>query len=137
MWFRSPTENLSTKSEATQNYPGLYKFRTRILQARAEYYVRVAANHPAYQLHTYQYSVPPNKDPHEAVRAGMDFLVNMGDSLAFEYAAPRSGRDAHHHAALRNPVVHRLPSDAIHHARLFEGCGERLPADAASPASNF
>jgi len=66
--------------EATQNYPGLYKFRTRILQPGQEYYVRVAANHPAYQLHTYQYSVPPNKDPHEAVRAGMDFLVNMGDS---------------------------------------------------------
>ncbi len=68
------------KIEATQNYPGLYKFRTRILQPGHEYYVRVAANHPAYQLHTYLYSVPPNKDPHEAVRAGMDFLVNMGDS---------------------------------------------------------
>ena len=66
--------------EATQNYPGLYKFRTRILQPGQEYYVRVAADHPAYQLHTYEYSVPPNKDPHEAVRAGMDFLVNMGDS---------------------------------------------------------
>ncbi len=45
--------------EATQNYPGLYKFRTRILQPGHEYYVRVAANHPAYQLHTYQFSVPP------------------------------------------------------------------------------
>jgi HEAT repeat protein len=68
------------KIEATQNYPGLYKFRTRIVQPGHEYYVRVAANHPAYQLHTYLYGVPPNKDPHEAVRAGMDFLVNMGDS---------------------------------------------------------
>jgi hypothetical protein len=68
------------KVEATQNYPGLYKFRTRILQPGREYYVRVAANHPAWQLHTYEYSVPPNKDPHEAVRAGMDFLVNMGDT---------------------------------------------------------
>ena len=66
--------------EATQNYPGLYKFRTRILQPGQEYYVRVDADHPAYQLHTYQYSVPPNKDPHEAVRAGMDFLINMGDT---------------------------------------------------------
>ena len=66
--------------EATQNYPGLYKFRTRVLQPEQEYYVRVSANHPSYQLHTYQYAVPPNKDPHEAVRAGMDFLVNMGDS---------------------------------------------------------
>ena len=66
--------------EATQNYPGLYKFRTRIFQPGHEYYVRVAANHPSYQLHTYEYSVPPNKDPHEAVRAGMDFLINMGDT---------------------------------------------------------
>ena len=49
--------------EATQNYPGLYKFRTRVLQPGQEYLVRVAANHPSYQLHTYQYSVPPNKDP--------------------------------------------------------------------------
>ena len=66
--------------EATQNYPGLYKFRTRILQPGQEYYVRIAPNHPAYQLHTYLYNVPPYKDPHEAVRAGMDFLINMGDS---------------------------------------------------------
>jgi len=66
--------------EATQNYPGLYRFRTRIFQPGHEYYVRVAANHPAYQLHTYKYNVPPNKDPHDAVRAGMDFLINMGDS---------------------------------------------------------
>src|SRR4051812_2259481 len=66
--------------EATQNYPGLYKFRTRILQPGQEYYVRIAPNHPAYQLHTYLYNVPPYKDPHEAVRSGMDFLINMGDS---------------------------------------------------------
>lgn len=36
------------KIEATQNYPGLYKFRTRIVQPGHEYHVRVAANHPAY-----------------------------------------------------------------------------------------
>ena len=40
--------------EATQNYPGLYKFRTRTLHPGQEYYVRVAADHPAYQLHTYE-----------------------------------------------------------------------------------
>jgi len=85
--------------EATQNYPGLYKFRTRILQPGQEYYVRVAANHPAYQLHTYQYSVPPNKDPHEAVRAGMDFLVNMGDSWLSN--TPRRGA-----IALRTTMQH-------------------------------
>jgi HEAT repeat protein len=85
--------------EATQNYPGLYKFRTRILQPGQEYYVRVAANHPAYQLHTYQYPVPPYADPHTAVRAGMDFLVNMGDSWLSN--TPRRGA-----VALRTVMQH-------------------------------
>ena len=85
--------------EATQNYPGLYKFRTRILQPGHEYYVRVAANHPAYQLHTYQFSVPPNKDPHEAVRTGMDFLINMGDTWLSN--TPRRGA-----IALRTTMQH-------------------------------
>ena len=85
--------------EATQNYPGLYKFRTRILQPGHEYYVRVAADHPAYQLHTYEYSVPPNHDPHEAVRAGMDFLINMGDTWLSN--TPRRGA-----VALRTSMQH-------------------------------
>jgi HEAT repeat protein len=85
--------------EATQNYPGLYKFRTRILQPGHEYYVRVAANHPAYQLHTYEYNVPPEKDPHEAVRSGMDFLINMGDTWLSN--TPRRGA-----IALRTTMQH-------------------------------
>jgi hypothetical protein len=85
--------------EATQNYPGLYKFRTRILQPGQEYYVRVAANHPAYQLHTYQYPVPPYTDPHLAVRAGMDFMINMGDSWLSN--TPRRGA-----VALRTVMQH-------------------------------
>ena len=89
--------------EATQNYPGLYKFRTRILQPGQEYYVRVAADHPAYQLHTYEYTVPSGKasgrDPHEAVRAGMDFLINMGDSWLSN--TPRRGA-----IALRTTMQH-------------------------------
>ena len=85
--------------EATQNYPGLYKFRTRILQPGQEYYVRVAANHPAYQLHTYDYSVPPYTDPHEAVRTGMDFLINMGDTWLSN--TPRRGA-----VALRTTMQH-------------------------------
>jgi HEAT repeat protein len=40
----------------------------------------VAGNHPAFQLHTSDFPIPPYSDPHLAVRAGMDFLVNMGDS---------------------------------------------------------
>ena len=112
--------------EATQNYPGLYRFRTRIFQPGQEYYVRVAANHPAYQLHTYQYNVPPNKDPQEAVRAGMDFLINMGDYWLSN--TPRRGAvaHAHHHAALRDPVVHRLPSLTVHLARISQSGGKRL-----------
>ena len=66
--------------EATQNYPGLYKFRTRILRPGETYYVRVDANHPSWQLHTYDYPIPPYQDPRQAVRTGMDFLVNMGDT---------------------------------------------------------
>ncbi len=85
--------------EATQNYPGLYKFRTRILQPGQEYYVRVAGNHPAFQLHTSDFPVPPYSDPHLAVRAGMDFLVNMGDTWLSNTPAPRLHRPAHHHAA--------------------------------------
>ena len=85
--------------EATQNYPGLYKFRTRILQPGQEYYVRVAGNHPAYQLHTSDFPVPPYTDPHLAVRAGMDFMINMGDSWLSN--TPRRGA-----VALRTTMQH-------------------------------
>jgi len=85
--------------EATQNYPGLYKFRTRILQPGQEYYVRIAANHPAYQLRTYEYGLPPYDKPQDAVRTGMDFLINMGDSWLSN--TPRRGA-----VALRTTMQH-------------------------------
>jgi hypothetical protein len=85
--------------EATQNYPGLYKFRTRILEPNHDYYIRIAGNHPAYQLHTSDFPVPPYADPHQAVRAGMDFLVNMGDSWLSN--TPRRGA-----VALRTTMQH-------------------------------
>ncbi len=85
--------------ESTQNYPGLYKFRTRVLDPGQTYYVRVDANHPAYQLRTYSYSVPPYTDPHQAVRTGMDFLVNMGDTWLSN--TPRRGS-----VALRDTMTH-------------------------------
>ena len=85
--------------EATQNYPGFYKFRTRLVQPGKTYYVRVDANHPAYQLRTYDYPVPPYRDPRQAVRTGMDFLVNMGDSWLSN--TPRRGA-----VALRTTMVH-------------------------------
>jgi HEAT repeat protein len=87
------------KIEATQNYPGLYKFRTRILEPGETYYLRVAADHPSYQLHTFSYPVPPYKDPRQAVRTGMDFLVNMGDTWLSN--TPRRGA-----IALRNTMNH-------------------------------
>ncbi len=89
----------SYKIEATQNYPGLYKFRTRILLPGQSYYVRVDANHPAYQLHTSEYPIPPYKDPHLAVRTGMDFLINMGDTWLSN--TPRRGA-----VALRTTMAH-------------------------------
>jgi HEAT repeats len=85
--------------EATQNYPGLYKFRTRILRPGQSYYVRIHANHPAYQLHTFAYPVPPYTDPRQAVRTAMDFLVNMGDSWLSN--TPRRGA-----IALRTTMNH-------------------------------
>jgi len=85
--------------EATQNYPGLYKFRTRILQPGQTYYVRVAANHPSYQLRTYDYPVPPYTEARQAVRTGMDFLVNMGDTWLSN--TPRRGA-----VALRTTMQH-------------------------------
>ena len=61
--------------------------------------MRVAANHPAFQLHTYEYSVPPYSDPHHAVRSGMDFLINMGDTWLSN--TPRRGA-----VALRTVMQH-------------------------------
>jgi HEAT repeat protein len=85
--------------EATQNYPGLYKFRTRILEPGQTYYLRVHANHPSYQLRMFAYPVPPYSDPRQAVRTGMDFLINMGDSWLSN--TPRRGA-----IALRTTMNH-------------------------------
>jgi HEAT repeat protein len=85
--------------EATQNYPGLYKFRTRILHPGTTYYVRVQANHPSYQLRMFAYPVPPYSNPRQAVRTGMDFLINMGDSWLSN--TPRRGA-----IALRTTMNH-------------------------------
>jgi len=86
--------------EATQNYPGLYKFRTRVVEPGQTYYIRVHANHPSYQLRIFSYPVPPYKDPQQAVRTGMDFLINMGDSWLSN--TPRRGA-----VALRTTMSHR------------------------------
>jgi hypothetical protein len=85
--------------ETTQNFPGLYKFRTRIVKPGETYYLRVTANHPVWQLRTSLYDPPPYKDPRLAVRAGMDFLINIGDS----WHANTPGRGS---TALRSAMAH-------------------------------
>ena len=119
--------------EATQNYPGLYKFRTRILKPGETYYVRVDANHPSCQLHTHDYPMPPYNDPRQAVRTGMDFLVNMGDTWLSN--TPRRGSVALRTTmACGDPLMHRLPPHPVHDARLPDSGGQRLSAHAAAGA---
>ncbi len=89
--------------EATQNFPGLTPFRTRTVHAGGTYYLRVAANHPFYRLRTDLYEI---NSPQTAVRAGMDFLVNLGD--AWHANTPRRGA-----VALRNTLTHDEPQSCI------------------------
>lgn len=55
------------------------KLITRVLTP-GKYYLEVKANHPAYQLRTYLYDVPPYKDPRQAVQTAMDYLIAESDS---------------------------------------------------------
>ena len=65
------------------------KFTTRILKDPGAYYVRVRANHPEYKLRTRVYNPPPYTDPHEAVRAAVDYIMGAGDS--WHANTPRRG----------------------------------------------
>lgn len=76
-----------TPPHEVQALPG-NKFTTRVI-TKGTYYVRVDANHPAYQLRTALYDVPPYEQPAQAVRAGMDYLVSAGDS--WHANTPRHG----------------------------------------------
>ncbi len=73
-----------------QALPG-NKFAPRVLTAAGDYYVRVRANHPEYKLRTRLYDPPPYKDPQEAVRAAVDYIIAAGDSW-FANTARRGGR---------------------------------------------
>ena len=77
---------------------GLYKFIARVIKP-GTYYLRVMGNHPAYQLQTETYPVPPYDDPKQAIRTAMDYIVRKGDS--WHANVPRNG-----YVALRttNPV---------------------------------
>ncbi|MGH9674348.1 MAG: hypothetical protein ACRD44_14295, partial [Bryobacteraceae bacterium] len=74
--------------EKSTNYHGLYKFVPRVL-APGTYFVRVMANHPAYQLQAEAYPVPPYTDPRQAVRTAMDYILRKGDS--WHSNTPRKG----------------------------------------------
>jgi hypothetical protein len=82
-----------TPPHEVQALPG-NKFTTRVL-TKGTYYVKIAARHPAYQLRTYVYDLPPYSNPvqaeaaRKAVRAGMDFIVSAGDS--WHANTPRHG----------------------------------------------
>jgi hypothetical protein len=67
------------ETERSTIFHGLQKFQARVISPGI-YYVRVMANHPAYQLHTDVYPVPPYTDPGQAVRTAMDYIVRKGDS---------------------------------------------------------
>jgi hypothetical protein len=73
-----------------QALPG-NKFSPRILHEAGDYYVRVRANEPEYRLVTRVYNPPPYKDPHEAVRTAVDYILGAGDSW-FANTPRRGGR---------------------------------------------
>ncbi|MBI1353164.1 MAG: hypothetical protein GC160_02375 [Acidobacteria bacterium] len=70
---------------------GLYKFAARVIEP-GEYYVRVMADHPGYELELATYDPPPYRDPQEAVRVAMDYIVRKGDS--WHANVPRRGMSA-------------------------------------------
>lgn len=64
------------------------KHISRVL-TRGTYYLEVSANHPDFVLRTRKLPVPPYEDPHDAVEAGMQYIMNVGD--AWFAQVPREG----------------------------------------------
>ncbi|MFN7928618.1 MAG: hypothetical protein U0Y68_11840 [Blastocatellia bacterium] len=112
-----------TPPHEVQALPG-NKFTTRVL-TKGTYYVKVEARHPAYQLRTYVYDLPPYKDPRQAVR-GMDFIVSAGDS--WHANTPRHGGIVNRISSTHNENAGlcRLSRDAFSVARGIDGEAERL-----------
>jgi hypothetical protein len=105
---------------------GLYKFIPRALEP-GTYYLRVMGNHPAYQVLTELYPVPPYKDPQQAVRVAMDYIVRKGDS--WHANIPRRGV-----VALRttNPVQETKLCIACHPTH-FSTRGEMIAVENGYP----
>ena len=120
------------KVEATQNYPGLYKFRTRILATRPR--VLRAGSRESSGLPIAHLSTTACRRQRIRTRRcapGMDFLVNMGDTWLSN--TPRRGA-----VALRTTMQHSETQLCIacHPTQfttrgLFEGGRERLRAHPA------
>ncbi len=101
-----------------QALPG-NKFTTRVL-TKGTYYVRVDARHPAYELRTYVYDLPPyakQNSPQadaarKAVRAGMDFIVSAGDS--WHANTPRHGGIVNRVSSNHNETMGCVACHATH-----------------------
>ncbi|MCW5965968.1 MAG: hypothetical protein KIT83_18155 [Bryobacterales bacterium] len=81
-------EDPVTLPHEVQALPG-NKFTPRLLEEPGAYYVAVRAAHPEYKLRTRVYNQPPYKDPKEAVRTALDYILGSGDS--WHANTPRRG----------------------------------------------
>src|SRR6185369_3861677 len=93
------------------------------------YYVRVAANHPAWQLRTERQDLPPYRTAQQAVRVGSSYLVRLGD--AWHANTPRRGA-----VALRNTMPHAETQGCIScHATQFTARGYLTAVKNGYPAT--
>lgn len=83
--------------EKSTRFSGRHKFVARRLESGV-YHVRVAGNHPAYQLRSEHHPVPPfdpdgagglERAAHRAIRVAMDYTLLKGDS--WHANTPRAG----------------------------------------------
>lgn len=124
---KDPTETIHDRERVRYS-----KHISRVL-TNGVYYLRVNANHPAYVLRTYKYSIPPYDDPESSVSTGLHYLLNVGD--AWFAQIPRGGNryvrsDTLHETATRCTACHAsvFPLEA---ALTANESGYAIPAPAA------
>jgi hypothetical protein len=81
-------EDPVTLPHEVQALPG-NKFTPRMLTEKGAYFIAVRANHPEYKLRTRVYDPPPYRDPRQAVRTALDYILAAGDS--WHANTPRRG----------------------------------------------
>ena len=117
-----------------QALPG-NKFAPRVLRDKGAYYVRVRASHPEYKLRTRVYDAPPYRNPQDAVRAAVDYIMGAGDSW-FANTPRRGGSfDRVGGAAPGDVAVRGLPCQPLFAAGAVVLAGQRLSAGAAAAAA--